>query len=149
MKRPPLRFGVAAARFNTEVTRRLYANCLKALRERAPGCRVETVWVPGSYELPWAAQELARSRRFDAVICLGAVLQGETPQNDHLAAAVLRALLQVSLSSRVPCVCGVITPRTRAQALARTRGSLDRGREAGLAAAEMALLRRALRAGKD
>ena len=140
----PFRFAVLTSRFNEEVTGRLRDNCLKTLRARGvPASRVLTVEVPGAYELPWAAQELAASGRFDAVICLGAVLKGQTPQNDFISQAVITHLQRISLDTRVPCILGVITPRTWAQAVARTKGEFDRGREAALAALEMAELRRA------
>lgn len=140
MSPPPWRLGIVVSRFNPEITGRLLANCLKTLRSHGiPDSRIRTLWVPGSFELPWAAQELALSKRFDAVICLGAILRGETPQNRHIAASTIRHLQSVSLSTRVPCILGVITPDTLAQARARVRGSLDRGREAALAA--LSLLR--------
>jgi len=135
-----------AARFNEEITGRLLASCLAALK--AHGVRsssITTVRVPGSFEIPWAASELARSGRFDAIICLGAILRGETPQNDHIAASTFRHLHDISLAARVPVILGIITPNTHAQGMARTRGGLDRGREAALAAIEMAGLSRRLR----
>jgi len=143
MTRPPHRFCVVAARFNEEVTDRLLESCLKTLEQAGMRRdRVVTVRVPGSYELPWAAQEAALAGKFDAVICIGTILKGETPQNSHIAASVFRHLHSVSLSTRVPVILGVIAPDTRERALARTRGELDRGREAALAALEMAELRR-------
>lgn len=140
MRKP--RFGIVASRFNAEITDRLLENCLKTLRERGVGrSAVRVLRVPGAYEIPWAAQELARSRRFDAVICLGAVLKGGTPQNDYIADAVIHALQRIALETRTPCILGVIVPDTWKQAVARTRGELDRGRESALAALEMAALK--------
>ncbi len=140
------RFGIAVSRFNEEITSRLLKNCLATLAGAGvPRSRVEVAEVPGGYELPWAAQELARSGRYDAVICLGAVLRGATPQNEHIARSLIQHLHDISLATRVPVILGVITPHTWAQALARSRGRLDRGKEAAEAALEMAALRRRLR----
>ena len=136
------RFAVVASRFNTEVTDRLLASCLKTLRAHGvPERSVKVVRVPGGFELPWAVAELARSKRFDAVVALGCVLRGSTPQNDHISRATVAHLQRVSLDSRVPVVLGVITPNTWAQAVARTKGAFDRGKEAAEAALAMAELR--------
>lgn len=137
------RFGIAVSRFNGEITERLLKNCLSALAKAGvPRSRADVVEVPGGYELPWAAQELARSGRYDGVICLGAILRGATSQNEHIARSVIHHLHDISLATRVPVILGVITPDTWAQALARTRGALDRGKEAAHAAVAMAALRR-------
>ena len=142
----PYRFGIVAARFNAEITGRLLDRCVRTLKASGvPATSIVTVRVPGSYEIPWAASELARSGRFDALICLGAILRGRTTQNDHIAASTFHHLHAVSIATRVPCILGIITPNTYGQALARTRGRLDRGREAALAALEMAELSRRLR----
>ena len=85
------------------------------------------------------------SGRYDAVICLGAVLRGATSQNEHIARSLVQHLHGISLATRVPVILGVITPDTWAQAVARSRGRLDRGKEAAEAALEMAALRRRLR----
>jgi len=139
----PFRFGVVASRFNEDVTDALLASCVRTLAKNGVArSRLAVARVPGSWEIPWAAQEMALSGRFDAVICIGAILKGETPQNHHLARSVIEQIQAVSLKTRVPLILGVITPDTRAQAMARTRGSLDRGREAALAALEMAEIRR-------
>jgi 6,7-dimethyl-8-ribityllumazine synthase len=142
MRTTRARVAVAVSRFNEEITGRMLASCLKALREGGvPDARIRTVWVPGAFELPWAARELAASGRFDVVVCLGCVLKGRTPQNDYIAAATCANIQKVSLDTRVPVILGVITPDTHGQALARTRGRMDRGREYGLAALEMAELK--------
>lgn len=136
------RFAVVVSRFNEEITGRMLASCLKALRGGGvPDSRIRTLWVPGAFELPWAARELAASGRFDVVVCLGCVLKGGTPQNDYIAAATCDSIQKISVETRVPLILGVITPNTHAQALARTRGSMDRGKEYGLAALEMAGLK--------
>ena len=137
------RFGIVVSRFNHEVTDRLLKSCLGVLG--AHGVKKGDAWVvrvPGAFEIPWTAQELALTRRFDVLICLGAVIQGRTRHDFHVADAVAKALAEISLKTRVPCVFGVLTPKSEAQALARTKGRMDRGREAALTALEMAGLRR-------
>lgn len=140
------RVAIAVSRFNEEVTSRLLENCVKTFMDegwKMPQLRV--VHVPGGYELPWTVQELARSGRYEAVIALGCVLKGETPQNDHISRSLVQSLHRISLDTRVPVILGVLTPNTLAQALARTKDALDRGREAALAALEMVALREDLR----
>lgn len=138
-------YAIVVSRFNVRITSRLLKSCLATLKSRGvPSKEVEVARVPGAYEIPWAAQELAMSGRFDVVISLGAVLRGETAQNDYISRSTIARLHEISLKTRVPCILGVITPDTMTQALARTRGSLDRGREAALAAVDMVKLRRRL-----
>lgn len=140
MRRP--RFGIVVSRFNSEITSRLHANCVRTLKGKGvTDSRIHTVRVPGGFEIPWAAQELARTGRFDAVICLGAILKGQTPQNDYISSATFYHIQKISLETKVPVLLGVITPKTYAQAKARSRGRLDRGSEAALAALEMAELK--------
>lgn len=137
------RLGIVAAGFNPEIVSRLLTSCLKTLHAAGiPSSFIVTVRVPGSYDIAWAAQEMALSKRFDTIIALGAIIKGQTSHNEHIASAVFQSLHRISLSTRVPCVLGVITPNTEAQALARTRGRLDRGREAAEAALALARLRR-------
>lgn len=132
---------IVVSRFNEEITSRLLESCLKTFRREGwTDSRLKVVHVPGGYELPWAVQELALSGRYAAVVALGCVLKGRTPQNDHIARSLVQSLHRVSLDARVPVILGVLTPDTWKQALARTRGRLDRGKEAALAALEMAAL---------
>lgn len=139
------RFGIVVSRFNTEFTERLLASCRKRLAGAgvADG-DVEVVWVPGGYEIPWAANRLASTGKFDAVITLGCVLRGQTPQNEHISRSVFQRLHDISLATGTPCVLGIITPNTWAQATARTKGRMDRGLETAEAALEMAALRKEL-----
>ena len=139
------RIGVVVSRFNAEITSKLRDHCLKTLRDNgiAPK-RLRVIEVPGGYELAWAVQELALSKRYGVLIALGCILKGSTPQNDHIARSVIQHLHDITLATRVPVLLGVITPRTHAQALARAQGALDRGREAAEAALEMVCLRKAL-----
>lgn len=136
-------FAIVVSKFNEEITSRLLKSCVATLKAHGVAENaVKVVSVPGGYEIPWAAQELALSGRFEVIITLGAILKGSTPQNDHIARSTIQHLHDISLSTRVPCILGVITPNTYKQAQARTRGALDRGKEAALAALEMASIRR-------
>lgn len=129
------RLAIVASRFNEEITDRLLASCLKTLaRGGVPGSSVKVVRVPGGFELPWAAARLAKSRRYDAVIALGCVLKGATPQNDHISSATIFHLQSIAVDTGIPLILGVITPNSWKQAMARTRGACDRGAEAAHAA---------------
>lgn len=139
---------IAVSRFNEEVTARLLASCLKTFKtEGWVDAQLRVVHVPGGYELPWAVAELARTGRYEAVVALGCVLKGQTPQNEHISRSLVQSLHRVALDTRVPVILGVLTPNTEAQALARTKGALDRGKEAALAALEMVALKEELRRG--
>jgi 6,7-dimethyl-8-ribityllumazine synthase len=136
---------VAVSRFNEDITSALRDSCLKALEKGGLSSdRVRVVHVPGGYELPWAVNELALSKRYAVVIALGCVMKGQTPQNDHIARSTVQHLHKISVATRVPVILGVMTPSTYAQAKARTQGSLDRGKEAAEAALEMMKVRKEL-----
>ena len=137
--------GIVASRFNEDVTTKLLENCLKTL-ESAGVARsaIEVVRVPGAFEIPWAAQELALSGRCAVVIALGCILKGQTSQNEHMARSTIQQLHAISLKTRVPCVLGVITPDTHLQAMSRTGGALDRGKESAEAALDLLALKEKL-----
>ena len=140
------RVAVAVSRFNEDVTSRLLVSCLKTFKDEGwLEEQLKVVEVPGGYELPWTVNELARSGRYEAVVALGCVLKGETRQNEHIARSLVQSLHRISVDSRVPVILGVLTPDTEEQAMARTQGELDRGREAALAALEMVAVREDLR----
>lgn len=142
----PATVGIVVSRFNEAVTYRLLLNCVETLKGKGlTASMMRVVHVPGGYELPWAVQELALTKRFDALIALGCILKGETPQNDHIAAATIANLQRISLTTRIPVILGVITPNTEEQAEARTKGEMDRGKEAALAALDVLRLRRVLK----
>lgn len=142
------RVAVAVSRFNEEVTSRLLDSCLKTLSKAGwRGPRVKVVGVPGGFELPWTVNELARSGRYEAVVALGCVLKGRTRQNEHIARSLVRELHRISVETRVPVALGVLTPDTWTQAVARTKGALDRGKEAAEAALEMVAVREGLSRG--
>ena len=140
-----LRVGVVAARFNEFVTEKLLRGCLEALAEH--GVRsgdVTVTTVPGSFEIPVVAQRMADSGRYEAVVCLGAVIRGETDHYEHVARAASEGIAEASRVSGVPIGFGVLTTDTVDQALERAGGSVGNvGREAAEAAVEVAnLLRR-------
>jgi 6,7-dimethyl-8-ribityllumazine synthase len=137
-----LRFAIVVARFNSFITERLLAGALDALRRT--GCAesdIEIVKVPGSWEMPVVARELAGRKRHDAIICLGAVIRGETPHFDYVAGECARGIMDVQLATGVPIGFGVLTTDNRAQAEERAdpaRG--DKGYEAAVAAATVAVI---------
>ncbi|GAB6876476.1 6,7-dimethyl-8-ribityllumazine synthase [Thermaerobacter litoralis] len=141
-----LRLAIVVARYNRPITQALLAGAQEALRRHGmPDDAVDVVWVPGSFELPVTARRLAESGRYQAVIALGAVLRGATAHFEYVAAAATQGLLQASLQTGVPVVCGVLTCETLEQAFDRTGlRAGDRGAEAALAALEMADLFRRL-----
>ncbi len=134
-----LRFAVVCARFNEKVTRALLEGATGALREQgATEKQMEIIWVPGSFELPLAAQKAASRSDIAAVICLGAVIRGETPHFEHVSHAAAVGILRVSLDSGKPVTFGVLTTDTLDQALERARGRVgNKGADAALAALEM------------
>jgi 6,7-dimethyl-8-ribityllumazine synthase len=133
------RIALVVARFNENITGRLADLCRnELLRQGVRKERIAVHAVPGAYELPFAAKKLASSRRYDAVICLGCVIKGDTTHDVYVAAWAAIGIGQVSLETGVPVLFGVLTPKNEKQALARARpGSLDRGREMALSALEM------------
>ncbi|MDD5303471.1 MAG: 6,7-dimethyl-8-ribityllumazine synthase [Elusimicrobia bacterium] len=140
------RVAIVKSRFNEEVTSRLLASCLKTFKSEGwTDSQLKVVEVPGGWEIPWAVQELAKTNLYQAVVTLGCVLKGQTPQNDHLARSLVASLHRISLDTRIPVILGVITPNTEGQAMARTKGKMDRGQEAALAALEMIALKEELR----
>jgi 6,7-dimethyl-8-ribityllumazine synthase len=134
------RFGVVAARFNAVVTDRLLEGALSAFRRHGVSeDDVEVAWVPGSFELPLAARRMAGSGQFDAVVCLGTVIRGETPHFDYIAGEAARGIQSVALETGVPCIFGVLTTDTMEQAVDRAGGKHgNKGWDAAMAAMEMA-----------
>ena len=137
-----LNFSVIVSRFHAEITERLFAGALDALREHgATDDAVRLVHVPGAYELPMAANREARSGRVAAGGCLGAVIRGETSHFDVLAHATAVAIQDVSRDAGVPIAFGLLTCENVEQAVARAGGACgNKGRAAALAAIEMAVL---------
>lgn len=141
-----LKFGVVVSRFNHFVTDRLLEGTMDTLlRHGAADGDVTVVRVPGSFELPGTAGRLARSKKYDAVIVLGAVIRGDTPHFDYLAAEVTKGIAQVGMQSEMPVIYGVITTDTLEQAIDRAGAkSGNKGADAARAAIEMADLNRKL-----
>ncbi len=142
-----LRFAVVVSRFNSFITERLLAGAMDALaRTGANMDLVDVVKVPGSWEIPLAAGELARQHRYDAVICLSAVIRGETPHFDYVAAEAAKGIAHVAMETGVPVAFGVLTTNTLEQAIDRagTKGG-NKGFDAAMTAIEMANLLRTLR----
>jgi 6,7-dimethyl-8-ribityllumazine synthase len=141
-----LRVAVVVSRFNARVTEGLREGAVAALREAgAPAAQIEEFAVPGAFEIPQAARALAESGRFDAIVCLGCLIQGETPHFTYIASATAHGIMTASLDTRVPMAFGVLTVNTEEQALERAGSDPgNKGREAAAAAIEMAALYRTL-----
>jgi 6,7-dimethyl-8-ribityllumazine synthase len=141
------RFGLVISRFNAAVTDALRTGAREALAQAgAVESDIEDTWVPGAFELPQAAQALAETGRFDAVVCLGCVIRGETPHFEYISSAVAHGIMRASGETGVPIAFGVLTTDTEAQAQARSGPGRDnKGWEAAAAAIEMATLFRRVR----
>lgn len=141
-----LRFGIVVSKFNEFVTSRLEAAALETLKKQgAPETHLHVVRVPGAFEIPLVAKQLAQSKQFDAVICLGAVIRGETPHFDFISAEMSRGIAQASLDTGIPVIFGVLTTNTAEEALARAGTTeVNRGAEAACTAIEMATLMKEL-----
>ena len=142
-----LRFAIIVARFNSFITDRLLAGALDALtRSGCPADNIDIVKVPGSWEMPVVARELALRKRHDAVIALGAVIRGETPHFDYVAGEAARGLAGAAAETGIPVAFGVLTCNTIEQAVDRSGAkSGNKGFEAAMTAIEMANLMRRLR----
>ncbi|MBM3220506.1 MAG: 6,7-dimethyl-8-ribityllumazine synthase [Candidatus Rokubacteria bacterium] len=134
------RFAIVAARFNEPIVKKLVDGALEAFAAAGVGQgSVDLQWVPGSFELPLAAQTLVRSRRYAGIACVGCVIKGETPHFDFVAGQAAAGIREVGMSTGVPVTFGVITALTEDQAWARAGGPVgNRGAEAAEAAIEMA-----------
>jgi len=141
-----MKFALVVGRFNELISSRLYEGALDCLRRHdvADG-DVDSAWVPGAFEMPLVAQRLAATGKYDAVICLGAVIRGGTPHFDYVAAEAAKGIAKVSLDSGVPVVFGVLTTDSIEQAVERAgaKGG-NKGWSAASTALEMANLAKAL-----
>ncbi|MBI5416443.1 6,7-dimethyl-8-ribityllumazine synthase [Candidatus Poribacteria bacterium] len=144
------RFGIIIARFNDFITGNLLEGALDSLRRHgADEENISIVWVPGSFEIPYAAKKLIDHEKLDAVICLGAVIRGATPHFDLIAHELAKGIGQISMETGVPVIFGVITSDTLEQALERAGTKAgNRGFDAAVSAIEMANLYEALKTGK-
>jgi len=142
------RFAIVASRFNAELVERLVSGATTVLKARgASDDDLELLWVPGSFELPLASRWLAASGRFDAVIAIGVLIEGETEHFRLVAEAATHGLQRVALDTGVPVLHGVLAVHDLAQAEARAGGAHNRGAEVALAAVAMANLHHAQSAG--
>ena len=134
------RFGIIASRFNDMITHKLIEGAMDCLvRHNTAVETITVVWVPGAFEIPLAAQKLAASKNFDAIICLGAVIRGGTPHFDYVAAEVTKGVATVGLQQNLPVILGVLTTDTIEQAIERAGTKAgNKGWQAALSAIEMA-----------
>jgi 6,7-dimethyl-8-ribityllumazine synthase len=141
-----LRFAILAARFNERVVEGLVRGAVDALRRHGAGDKqIEIVRVPGAYDMPVAARRLAQSRRYDAIVALGAVIRGATAHFDYVAGECSSGLARVAAETGVPVGFGVLTTDTAEQAMDRAGGKAgNKGADAALAAVELANLFRRL-----
>jgi 6,7-dimethyl-8-ribityllumazine synthase len=133
------KFAVVASRFNDFLTKELVSGCVDTLvRHGASDQDLTITWVPGAFEIPLVAQKLAKSKSFDAVVCLGTVIRGATPHFDYIASEVAKGIAHVSQDTGIPVIFGVITADTIEQGVERA-GTKDgnKGRDAALSAIEM------------
>jgi 6,7-dimethyl-8-ribityllumazine synthase len=146
-----LKFAIVVSRFNDLITGSLLQGCLDALRRHgAQDDLMEIVWCPGAFEIPLVAKQLATSGRFDAVICLGAVIRGATPHFDYVAGEAASGIARVSADSGIPIVFGVLTTDTIEQAIERAgTKSGNKGADSAVTAIEMVNLLAALKTGQS
>jgi 6,7-dimethyl-8-ribityllumazine synthase len=139
-----LRLAIVASRFNAFLVEKLVSGALDGVRRHGGNAEHCTLaWVPGAFELPLAAKKLAESGKFDAVVCLGAVVRGDTPHFDYVAGECAKGISQVALQTGVPCIFGVVTTDNLEQAIERcgTKAG-NKGYDAAVSAIEMANLLR-------
>lgn len=133
------RFAIIVSRFNELITQRLLDGAQdRLIRSGVKKENFDIVWVPGSFEIPLIARKLVRTKKYDAIICLGAIIKGETPHFDYIASESAKGIAQVSLESGIPIEFGIITAETAEQAMERAgikRG--NKGAQAAEAAVEM------------
>jgi 6,7-dimethyl-8-ribityllumazine synthase len=137
-----LKFGIVASRFNEFITNKLLEGSIDALKRHAVAdSDIAIAWVPGAFEIPMVAKKMAESGKYDAVICVGAVIRGSTPHFDYVAAEVSKGIAQVGMKTGVPVIFGVITTDNIEQAIERAGTKAgNKGFEAAESAIEMANL---------
>lgn len=140
-KAQDFRFAIVVARFNEFVTRRLMEGALDTFKKYSVSEDIDVVWVPGAYELGVAAQTLGKSGKYHAIVCIGAVIRGDTSHYDAVVNSASSGVLTAGLNSGVPCIFGVLTCDDMDQAINRAGGKAgNKGAEAALTAIEMASL---------
>lgn len=137
-----LKFCIVAARFNEFIVGKLLSGALDGLKRHGVNeDETDIVWVPGAFEIPLAAKKIAGSKKYDGVICLGAVIRGATPHFDYVASEATKGIASVSLESEIPVIMGVLTTDTIEQAIERAGTKAgNKGYEAAITAIEMANL---------
>ena len=145
-----LKFGIVVSRFNDFVSERLLSGALDLLtRNGADEGDIEVLKVPGAFEIPQVARKMALAKKYDAVICLGAVIRGSTPHFDYIAAEVSKGIAMIGLESEVPVTFGILTTDNLEQAIERAGSKAgNKGWDAALSAVEMANLYREMKAKK-
>ncbi len=143
-----LKFGIVISRFNSFITTKLLDGALDSIKRHGGNLDdVDIVWTPGAFETPSIAKNLADSGRYDALICIGAVIRGATPHFDYVAGESAKGIAQVALNTGVPIIYGIITTDTIEQAIERAGTKAgNKGAEAAVTAIEMANLNRQLKA---
>lgn len=141
------KFGLVVSRFNEMLSQKLLSGALDALkRHEASDENIEVSWVPGAFEIPFAAKKMADSQKYDAVICLGVIIRGSTPHFEYIASEVAKGVAKVGLDSGVPTIFGIITSDTIEQAIERSGTKVgNKGWDAAVGAIEMADLTRRLK----
>jgi 6,7-dimethyl-8-ribityllumazine synthase len=147
----PLRFAIIIGRFNDLITSKLLEGCQDCLKRHGidinpQGTQVDYVWVPGSFEVPLVARQMALTNRYDAVICLGAVIRGQTPHFDYVAAEVSKGIAAAGFQTGIPVIFGIVTTDTMQQALERAGIKSNKGWDYAMNALEMAGLMRQIKA---
>ena len=141
-----MEFGIVLSDWNKDITHSLYEGCYETLlKHGAKAENIHTVQVPGTFELPTAAKLLAGTKKLNAIICIGAVIKGETKHDEYINHAVATGLTALSVGSGLPCIFGVLTPNTHQQAVDRSGGKYgNKGVEAAVTAIRMAGLKKEL-----
>lgn len=137
-----LKFGIVAARFNEFIVSKLVGGALDTLhRHETADSDIDVAWVPGAFEIPVVAKKMAESGKYDAVLCLGAVIRGSTTHYDYVCSEVSKGVAQVGLQTGVPTIFGVVTTENIEQAIERAGTKAgNKGSDAAMAAMEMASL---------
>lgn len=135
-------FGIVVSRFNDFITSKLVEGAVDTLtRHGVSDNSIDIVYVPGSFEIPQIAQKMARSKKYDAIICLGTLIKGDTPHFDYIASIASKGIAKVSMDTDIPCIFGIITAESLEQAIERAgTKSGNKGRDAAISAIEMANL---------
>ncbi len=150
----PLKLAIVIGRFNDLITNKLLEGCQDCLKRHGVdpnphGTQVDYFWVPGSFEVPLVAHQVALTRRYDAIICLGAVIKGQTPHFDYVAGEVAKGIAAVGFQTGVPVIFGILTTDTMQQAMERAGIKSNKGWDYAMNALEMASLMRNLRYDSD